>query len=173
MSDLLILDSVYPNVVGRYQSALEAMKEFTGREMRPTDGLRSFDQQAAEFAKGRQKLSTGQWVVINSKAIVTKSLPGQSMHQFGLAIDSCFEGDDPYLKKMAPPDAEALWLEFGKCAEEQGLRWGGRFKDRDMDHVECGYGMNLAEIQTIYSQSGVLGVWQRIDKLLICGGELA
>jgi len=28
------------------------------------------------------------------------------------------------------------WMEFGKIAEECGLRWGGRFKTKDYAHVE-------------------------------------
>lgn len=62
-----------------------------------------------------------------------------SLHEDGLAIDIV-----PYdLYTLAPGgdklqwDANAVvWQRLGKIGESLGLRWGGRWKQRDMGHFE-------------------------------------
>lgn len=48
-----------------------------------TGGLRTLDEQAADYAKGRD----ANGVVIDKNAVVTNAKPGQSAHNFGLAVD--------------------------------------------------------------------------------------
>ena len=81
--------------------------------MRITCGYRSMQEQARLYAQ---------------RPRVTRSKPGQSAHNYGLAADYCFEGPQPYVGD---------WAEFGKLVREAGLVWGGGwlvFKDRP--HVE-------------------------------------
>lgn len=60
--------------------------------------------------------------------------PGESFHNFGLAVDV----------SASPPDALD---EVGIIAEEHGLRWGGRFTGglREPWHIDMGSVISLAE----------------------------
>lgn len=64
----------------------------------------------------------------------------RSKHLVGLAIDVC-----PYdIYSLAGPDKlrwdanDPVWQRIGSIAESLGLIWGGRWKQRDMGHVEYG-----------------------------------
>lgn len=79
--------------------------------------LRTFDEQAAEYAKGRDKPGR----------IVTFAKPGQSPHNYGMAADVCFVKE----KYNGP------WDLVGKTAKAVGLVWGGEWKKLiDKPHVE-------------------------------------
>ncbi len=69
--------------------------------------------------------------------------PGQSFHEFGLAVD--FATD--------PPDA----LErVGEIAEDFGLRWGGRFNDPV--HIDFGTVVNLREARFAFNPKRLVEV---------------
>lgn len=104
--------------------------------------------------------------------IVTYSKPGDSLHHYGLAIDSCFVGIDPYLEH--DPNSEALWREYGRHATAHGLSWGGawsRFIDRP--HVQMLYGLLTADVKELYSHKGLSSVWAKCDQMrgVAVGGE--
>ena len=61
-----------------------------------------------------------------------------SRHLTGDAIDIC-----PYeVYESAGPDkllwdgTDTIWTRIGRIGEELGLRWGGRWKQRDYSHFE-------------------------------------
>ena len=61
-----------------------------------------------------------------------------SKHLDGDAIDVC-----PYMQwQLNGPDklqwdaTDPVWAAIGRIAEECGLRWGGRWKQKDLGHVE-------------------------------------
>jgi D-alanyl-D-alanine carboxypeptidase-like protein len=63
---------------------------------------------------------------------------GHSKHLDGLAIDLC-----PYLQfNLHGPDKlqwdsdDKAWQTIGAIGEKLGLRWGGRWTQRDMGHFE-------------------------------------
>lgn len=66
-----------------------------------------------------------------------------SKHLRGYAIDVCpyeryqLHGPD----KLAWEAADPVWLRLGTVAEGLGLVWGGRWKVRDMGHVELATGL--------------------------------
>ena len=62
----------------------------------------------------------------------------RSKHQDGLAIDIC-----PYetyvahgTNKLLWDADDPIWLRLGQLGESLNLRWGGRWKQRDMSHFE-------------------------------------
>jgi peptidoglycan L-alanyl-D-glutamate endopeptidase CwlK len=61
-----------------------------------------------------------------------------SKHLDGLAIDICpyqayqLHGAD----KLQWDPADPAWTAIGRIGEELGLRWGGRWKQRDLGHFE-------------------------------------
>lgn len=93
-----------------------------GLSLRITHTLRTMDEQAHLYAKGRTLPGP----------IVTKAAPGQSPHNFGMAFDVCFGGVMPY-----PPEQDVRWEQMGKVGEALGLAWGGRWKSfKDRPHFE-------------------------------------
>lgn len=68
--------------------------------------------------------------------IVTKAGPGQSPHNYGLAIDAVPTRDGrPVWSTHSPRDKE-LWEKFGRLAEDAGFSWGGRWRFKDYVHCE-------------------------------------
>jgi hypothetical protein len=61
-----------------------------------------------------------------------------SKHQDGLAIDIC--PFDTYMlhgpDKLKWDTNDPVWEILGKIGESLGLRWGGRFAQKDMGHFE-------------------------------------
>lgn len=83
------------------------------------DTLRTPEEHAANLAKG-------------------VSWTKRSKHLDGLAIDICpwdeFRLNGP--DKLAWDADNTLWLKIGHIGEALGLRWGGRWQQRDPGHFE-------------------------------------
>jgi peptidoglycan L-alanyl-D-glutamate endopeptidase CwlK len=126
------LDAVYPELARRWRLVAEKMWNEHKLMIRVTEGLRDYKDQLAIWNKGRQKDKSGKWFISEPKKVVTFAMPGQSYHQYGLAIDICFQGSDPYLEKIDKKDAEFLWSEYGRFCKEVGLEWGGVWKGKKM-----------------------------------------
>lgn len=56
-----------------------------------------------------------------------------SLHQDGLAMDVV--PNDLLKEKGWGPDSP-LWEKMGKIGEAVGMTWGGRWKQKDLDHFE-------------------------------------
>jgi hypothetical protein len=126
--------------------------------------------------------------------IVTWSLPGSSMHEYGVAFDSCFagydveyvaklrtsdevsanvylkylDGSDPYLERLeaiAPTRAQALWQCFGDACKENGVTWGGKFLHPDKPHAQISYGITLASIKDTCQKFGIDAVHKMFDRI--------
>lgn len=86
-------------------------------------GARTFAQQQAIYDRGRTAPGS----------IVTNARPGDSFHQYRLAVDVV---PDAY-RHM--PDWNPLgpyWKTIGTIGESLGLTWGGRWKLPDAPHFE-------------------------------------
>ncbi len=165
------LDFVHPNVVSRYLKGKQAFEEKYPRyPLKEVETFRTEEQQLVYYMKGRKKNSSGDWIMVQPKLVVTRCPPGYSWHNYGLAIDVAFEGDDPYLEDAAPEECEVVWEAFGSEMVEAGLVWGGHFTHIvDRPHVEQNYGLTLTEAIALNQRSGPMGVWSRIDSILNCG----
>ena len=150
------------------------MWEKHNQQLRVTGGLRDCSEQWALFSIGRKKDHGGDWIVENPKKIVTYARGGESFHNFGLALDSAFMGDDPYLTKMPVKDAAILWNEYGALCRENGLEWGGDWKGPKIDRPHCQrtYNLSLHTLQMIYEQCGIKGVFEKCSQIMGCGREL-
>ena len=65
----------------------------------------------------------------------------KSKHLTGKAIDLCpirsyFVLDGKPTTKLQWDDVNPEWTKLGELAESLGLKWGGRWKQRDLGHVE-------------------------------------
>jgi hypothetical protein len=169
--DVNRLKVVHPDLRDRYLKAITLFKTTHGMDVRPTETLRSESAQMELFKIGRiLNPLTKKWTVVGKT--VTNALPRQSWHLFGLAIDSCFDGHDPYLESLPEKESEGLWLALGEAFETFELTWGGRFKGVDRPHCEFTYGLSLKDAQTLYAKAGVMAVWNKVDAIITCGGHL-
>lgn len=91
------------------------------------EGFRSVARQQALYAQGRN--GDTRPVVTNCDGVTTKSNHQAHADGLGYAADVAFATEKPF-------DKNNPWQLLGETAEGLGLRWGGRFKLVDLDHVE-------------------------------------
>lgn len=115
-----MIDKLHPKI---QPMALDfiAKAKTAGIEIKITAGLRTFDDQQKLYNQGRT----------TAGKIVTKAKPGQSFHNYGLAIDIV-----PIVKGKATWDDESLWQKLGVIGESAGFEWGGRWKFVDKPHFQ-------------------------------------
>lgn len=123
---------VHPALVVKLQAVYAAMAAL-GAPMHPTDGCRTVAQQTLLWRKGR--LGNAGPIVTNCDGLEKKSNHQPHADGFGHAVDSCFDGPDPYLAQH--PHGRQLWAAFGACCKALGLVWGGEFQGLvDQPHAE-------------------------------------
>ncbi len=146
------LSEVYHDLGSRLLLIYQDIYEKYGLVMRVTCGYRSIEEQNLLYAKGRSMPGK----------IVTNAQGGESWHNFGLAIDSCFEGPDPYLEKNEK--SQEIWEFFGKKCGDTQLIWGGHFlKIIDKPHAEKRYGQTLQSCKTLVDSVEIAGLWKQLD----------
>lgn len=121
------------------QSAIDAITEIgtalTGRAMfRVTFTLRTFAEQAEIYKQGRTKPGP----------IVTRAKAGQSLHNYGLALDFAFVIDGKEaswdVKKDWDNDRQSDWMEVVAIFKKHGWEWGGDWRSfKDMPHFQKTY----------------------------------
>jgi D-alanyl-D-alanine carboxypeptidase len=133
-----------------------------GVVVRITDGLRNNDQQAADWAKGRN----AQGVVIDPHAVVTHAPPGYSPHNFGLAVDLI-----PGIRGLSTwqPNYDVLHPDFAamvKACEAEGLVAGIRWAKpkTDPDHFQLAEFpvTPTAAMRQMLAQQGLAAVWNTV-----------
>jgi peptidoglycan L-alanyl-D-glutamate endopeptidase CwlK len=130
---------IHPDLVCVIDNALEYLEEI-GHPFKVYSGLRTFKEQDRLFSQGRN--SAGH--------IVTNAMGGQSMHNYGLAVDlapyNLITEDpkdlwwpSPEQKKNNPWDALGVAIEtasrmFGVDGLE--FEWGGHWRFKDVPHCQ-------------------------------------
>lgn len=110
----------------------ECNEALTGKaKVRITQGLRSFEEQEKLYAIGR---------ITNGKK-VTNAKAGQSIHNYGLAVDICLMINGKIASwdtvKDWDNDRVADWYECVKIFARHGWDWGGNWKTfKDLPHFE-------------------------------------
>lgn len=93
--------------------------------------------------------------------IVTYAMPGQSAHNFGLAVD--FVRDGVLDRRGLQPDWRPESYDvLGEEAERAGLAWGGSWRKPDRPHVQWpGYvtAKELAPLKVIKDAAGLTEVF--------------
>lgn len=151
------LDKLYPDFL---QSALEVLAtcQKAGAHYYAISGFRSFEEQDRLFAQGR--------TVPGKK--VTQAKGGQSLHNFGLAIDVCRDANLVAVDLQPAWDHagyEALFREAGHHKLETGFFW----KFSDPGHLQLPRppqfktdGEWMAELKDIHDAKGLVGVWMHL-----------
>ncbi|PZU91636.1 MAG: peptidoglycan L-alanyl-D-glutamate endopeptidase [Chryseobacterium sp.] len=110
----------------------ECDKALTGNaKIRITQALRTFEEQDQLYAIGRTK----------SGKKVTNAKGGQSIHNYGLAVDVCLMIDGKTASwdtaKDWDNDKVVDWYECVKIFAKYGWDWGGNWKTfKDLPHFE-------------------------------------
>lgn len=123
----------------------------------PIAGFRSYLEQNNLYNLGR----------IDKGPIVTNARPGQSAHNFGLAVDLCRDRDvsrEGLQPDWHPPAYEPLRALTAK----HGLAWGGSWAFKDLPHVQWpGFvtAKQLAPLRDIFELKGLTAVWDYLDDL--------
>lgn len=127
------IEKLHPTVREEVKKIIkECDAALTGRaKIRVTQGLRTFEEQDALYAQGRTKPGKK---VTNAKA-------GQSIHNYGFAVDICLiiDGKDASWDTAKDWDNDRIadWYECVKIFAKHGWEWGGNWKTfKDMPHFE-------------------------------------
>lgn len=123
-----------PLIKRKVELVLKEM-ETLGMSMRVTEGYRSIERQNELYAQGRTTKGN----------IVTQAKGGQSLHNYGVAVDFVF-------RKEGYNATDSQWKTFGTVAEKHGFEWGGskRWADTgfiDRPHVQMMLGYTLEDFQ--------------------------
>lgn len=106
-----------------------------GINIRITAGHRSNEEQQRLYNQGRTTPGN----------IVTNARPGQSIHNFGLAIDYVLVNDADTTVSWVVNDK---WRRVGAIGKQLGFQWGGDWTSfRDYPHLDLQRGLSLAQIQ--------------------------
>lgn len=125
--------TLHPSVRAEVSQIIEECdKALTDKaKIRITQGLRTFEEQAALYAIGRTKPGKK---VTNAKA-------GQSIHNYGFAVDICMIINQKEASwdttKDWDNDQIADWYECVKIFAKHGWEWGGNWKKfKDLPHFD-------------------------------------
>ena len=125
----------------------EANRRLTGRaKMLIVSTLRTFEEQDELYAIGRTKAGRK----------ITNAKGGQSIHNYGLAIDFALLIDGKTASwedlKDFDGDRKADWLEVVEVFEKAGWEWGGRWKSFiDAPHFEKTFGYSWKQLLEKYN----------------------
>ena len=137
------LNTLIPEVQNAFIDFLVQARELVakqGLDYKVICGTRSWNEQAALYAKGRTAPGPK----------VTNAKPGSSMHNFGLAIDCGVFKGKVYMDDSTPADkriADMMHKQASTLAAKHKLRWGGNFKSiYDAPHFEYDTPYSLTEL---------------------------
>jgi peptidoglycan LD-endopeptidase CwlK len=118
---------------------LVAKAQAEGIFLRVTSGMRTYEEQAKLYAKGRTEPGP----------IVTNAKPGYSYHNFGLALDVV------PIENGAANWNSSHWNRIGQIGKSLGFDWGGDWKSfKDKPHFEKSFGWTLAQLRNEYELNG-------------------
>ncbi|MBT2616106.1 MULTISPECIES: peptidoglycan-binding protein [unclassified Bacillus (in: firmicutes)] len=131
------------------ESALEMVKRAyqEGIFVQISAGYRSMEEQAKLYGQGRLGyIYDGKNYSDLSKPRVTNAMPGQSYHNYGLAIDYFIVSDDG---KNAIWTVDAKWRRVAAIGKSLGFAWGGDWSSfKDYPHFDMTGGLTYSQLNT-------------------------
>ncbi|MGW8428836.1 peptidoglycan-binding protein [Peribacillus simplex] len=127
-------------------SALEMMKRAykEGIYVQISAGYRSMEEQAALYGQSRLYSYNGKNYSNLAKPKVTQAKPGQSIHNYGYAIDYFLVSDDG---KTALWTVNTKWKRVAAIGKELGFKWGGDWSGfKDYPHLEMTGGLSYSQL---------------------------
>lgn len=149
------IETLDPRIRESAQTALDkANKNLTGRaKVTITCGLRTDKEQDELYALGRTKINPdGKSKDRPLGYKVTNAKGGQSIHNYGFALDfallidgKTYSWDD---KKDYDGDKISDWMEVVKAFKDEGFEWGGDWsKFIDKPHFQKSFGYSWRDLQ--------------------------
>lgn len=119
-----------------------------GAYCRFTSTLRTFEEQNELYKLGRVKLVDEDGKKIG---IVTKAKGGQSLHNYGLAVDIVIMSSRIASWDLSvdfDKDGKKDWMEVVEVFKRNGFQWGGDWKGfRDYPHFQKTFGYTIKQLQ--------------------------
>lgn len=137
---------LYPDIRTRLARVMTDMKDHF-KPIFIVEGYRSFERQNYLYAQGR---------TFKDSKKVTNSMPGDSFHNYGLAVDVAFKDADPWSETHP-------WKDLTRIVKAHGFVSGADFPNIDRPHMQLSYGLTLKDIKELYSHSGIESVWAKLD----------
>jgi peptidoglycan L-alanyl-D-glutamate endopeptidase CwlK len=142
------LSLVLPGLADKIRTMAE-MLSLEGIEIRVTQGLRTWAEQAALYAQGRTAPGS----------VVTNAQPGYSWHNFGLAVDVApFDGGVPEWNTSQP-----AWGRIIAIGESLGLFSGDEFHAiKDEPHFQLTGQLPVSpddSVRAEFQSGGIEAVW--------------
>lgn len=164
------LARVNPELANRVR-AMAADLRAQGINVMVTSGLRTFAEQRALYAQGRESLSTvnalrrdaGMAPISASanRSTVTNARPGSSFHNYGLAVDVVPLGANGQPNWGA---SNATWEAIGRAGERYGMEWGGRWTSIvDKPHFQLDGNRSASSYLDLYNRGGLQAVWNDVN----------
>lgn len=130
------------------ESALEMIKRAYEENIyvKITSGYRSFAEQAKLYGQGRNNyIYEGKQYANPNENVVTHAEPGESNHNFGLAIDFVLLSEDG---KKALWEVDNYWKHVAAIGKQLGFQWGGDWNSfKDYPHLEMIGGLTLSQLR--------------------------
>lgn len=140
--NLIGLDKVHPVLAEKARIIVQLAAD-EGYQLQIAQGLRTFAEQDKLFAKHPK---------------VTNARGGQSMHNYGLAVDFVFvvNGTIDYKRD------DHLYNNIGGWSAIANLEWGGDWKSfKDRPHVQLKNLPSFKVLRPIYDAGGLSAVWKK------------
>ncbi|MCM3792515.1 D-alanyl-D-alanine carboxypeptidase family protein [Priestia megaterium] len=126
------LVGVHPTVAAKARELVKKMYD-EGIKIAIIQGFRSFAEQNDLYAVGRTKPGTK----------VTNAKGGQSIHNYGLAVDFCIFDDN----KKPVWTVNKDWKRVCAVAEAMGFEIGLKWRFYDPPHLQMTFGLTLSQLQ--------------------------
>ncbi|GAE07792.1 M15 family metallopeptidase [Paenibacillus sp. JCM 10914] len=132
---------LHPYVL-KQKNELVRLTEEKGITIIISDGYRSHEEQTRIYNQGR---TTGGSIVTNAKA-------GESLHNYGLAIDFALKLKDGSviwdMEYDGNNNGKSDWMEVVEIAKSLGFQWGGDWANfPDYPHLQMDFGLSIRELQ--------------------------
>lgn len=148
------MTQLYPPFLARLVRLLGEAQAF-GRNYWAVSGTRTYAEQARLYFQGRTAAGPR----------VTDAKPGESAHNFGLAVDVCLDGVIER-KGLQPDWRPASYDALRPLTAKHGLGWGGNWRKPDRPHIywePFDTGESLQEVREAYEAGGLAGAWKFLD----------
>lgn len=127
------IGGLHPDARAVASQFVARVEQELGIQLRVADGYRSFAEQDALYAQGRNG---------NPGGVVTNARAGQSYHNYGVAFDVV------ELRPDGSVSWDTDWEAIGRIGESMGLEWGGRWTGLvDRPHFQLDTGLGTAQLR--------------------------
>lgn len=131
------ISQLHPSLRSGVRRVINRVEDELGIQLRVTSGYRTFAEQNALYAIGRDNKGE----IVDYEAIVTYAKGGESLHNYGLAFDvaEIQNGEVNY---------DLPWDSIAAIGKAEGFAWGGDWITlQDNPHFEKAFGLSLAELK--------------------------